>query len=254
MKTILRLFLSALTALLTATGLCAATTFPDETLHYTVTYKWGLIHKDAGKGTLVLRNSGNNYNITLTARSLPWADKIFPVRDTLVSVVVRDGFRPLSYTKAAHEDGKYSFDRITYTHHGNVTLGDALRKRTKKGKAVETNRRFSASGQAFDMLSIFYWIRHLDFASMSKGQTVSTTVFSGSQSETVTLTYLGTEELTLRSKKRQKAYHVRFRFTTAGKKQSSDDMEAWLSTEPSHVALRIVGKLPVGQVRVELDR
>lgn len=252
MKRLLLLFICAL-SVCAAANIASAATFPDETLHYTVTYKWGLIHKDAGKGTLTLRNSGNNYNITLTAHSLPWADRIFRVRDTLHSIVARDGFLPLSYTKAAHEDGKYSLDRISYSRCGNVTMADTYRLRTKKGKTGESTKQFSTSGAAYDMLSIFYWIRHLDFAGMRKGQTVKTTVFSGSQSETVTLTFLGTEELTLRNKKRASAYHVRFRFTTAGKKQSSDDMEAWLATDPSHKALRIVGKLPVGQVRVELD-
>lgn len=38
--------------------------FKDETLNYVISYKWGLIHKDAGEATLKLRNSGNKYKLT----------------------------------------------------------------------------------------------------------------------------------------------------------------------------------------------
>ena len=57
--------------------------FADENLHYVITYKWGLIHKDAGDATLSLRNNGKDYNIMLAARTKPWADRFYQVRDTL---------------------------------------------------------------------------------------------------------------------------------------------------------------------------
>lgn len=77
--------------------------FGNETLKYVITYKWGLIHKDAGDATMTLTNSGNRYNIRLVGRTKPWADKFYEVRDTLISVIEKNHFRPLNYTKLAHE-------------------------------------------------------------------------------------------------------------------------------------------------------
>ena len=55
----------------------------EEDLNYIVLYKWGLINKDAASATLSLRSDGSDYRAQLAASTLPWADKVFRVRDTL---------------------------------------------------------------------------------------------------------------------------------------------------------------------------
>lgn len=248
-----------LRALIFATIFCLlfqrgkAADFANETLHYTVTYKWGLINKAAGTATLSLRNNGSDYNLTLTAQSKPWADKIYRVRDTLRSTVGKNGFIPKLYIKAADEDNKYSLDKITFSHSGGNTSAKLVKTREKKGRLVTSEKSMSAVGSAYDMLSIFYYIRQLDYAAMKPGNRITTTIFSGTKTETLTITFLGRETVRLLNKKVCDAYHVRFSFTTDGGKKSSDDMNAWLSTGPSHEALQLIGKLPVGEVRVLLD-
>lgn len=223
--------------------------FANETLNYVVSYKWGLIHKDAGTATLSLRNYGDSYHIQLTARSKPWADKIYKVRDTLVSTVAHNGFKPLSYTRIAHEDGKYSRDDIAYTYNGRDASAKCLRTRTRKGKTSITEKMLAAQGAAYDMLSVFYFLRLIDYASLRPGQIVVTTLFSGKETETVRIKPVSTEIIRLRDKTKAEAYHIRFNFTSAGKKKSSDDIDAWISTAPGHIPLLVVGSLPVGQIK-----
>lgn len=251
MKRFLLMICAAIVCAIPGSG---APAMPDETLNYVVTYKWGLIRKDAGHATLSLRNRGDDYVMTLTARSKPWADKIYRVRDTLTAVVGRDGFVPRKYVKMAHEDGKIMRDEIIYTgRSAGRTTADASFMRVRKGKTSRSSRSLSAPGEAFDMLSIFYYIRLLDFASMKPGATVTSNVFSGTKSETVKITLVGRDKIkTRRPGAATDAFRLRFSFTTDGRRKSSDDMEAWISTDPSHTVLQIVGKLPVGQVRVVL--
>lgn len=238
--------------------LCAAfqargASFANETLHYVITYKWGLVHKDAGEATLTLRNSGNNYQLRLTAKTKPWADRIFMVRDTLLSTVAHAGFRPQSYSKISHEDGKYRRDDIRYSRAGSkVTAAVTRTSRDKKGKASTTKRSFSAGGAAYDMLSVFYFLRTIDYSQLEKGKVVTTNIFSGSKVEQLTIRYAGRERLKLRNKTQRDAIKIKFRFTTEGKKKSSDDIEAWISADSSHIPLQLIGKLPVGSVRVYL--
>ena len=63
----------------------AGVELPDENLNYIVLYKWGLINKDAASAVLSLRSDDGHYYARMSARTLPWADKVFKVRDTLVS-------------------------------------------------------------------------------------------------------------------------------------------------------------------------
>jgi len=227
-----------------------ASGFSNESLHYVITYKWGLIHKEVANATLSLHNQDNNYVMTLTAKTKPWADKIFEVRDTLRSVARKDGFKPTSYTKISHEDGKYAKDVINYTYSGKTVIGSSKRFRIKNGQTTESEASMHTQGAAYDMLSIFYYLRMIDYSKLAAGQVLKTTVFSGLKSETVTVRSLGVETITLRDKSKRSAYKIKFKFTSKGKKKSSDDIDCWISNDSQHIPLMLIGKLPIGHVRV----
>lgn len=230
----------------------AVTQFQNETLKYVISYKWGLIHKDAGEATLSLTHKGSNYNIMLAAKTKPWADKIYQVRDTLKGVLRVSDLKPVSYTKLTHEKGEFKRDEITYTISGNTTTGKARRIRYDKGKPSVTENTFSATGPVYDMLSIFYYLRQLDFGQMSKTKVYTATVFSGKRKETIKIKSLGTEKIKLKNGEEREAYHIRFNFTRDGGKKSSDDMDTWISTDSRHIPLYLVGKLPIGEIRAYL--
>lgn len=230
-----------------------AADFKDETLHYVISYKWGLVNKDAGEATLSLRHSGNKYNLKLTAKTLPWADKYFSVRDTLLSTVDKTKFLPLSYAKISHEGGDYRRDDITYSRSGNKTTAAVKRfSRKKDGRESSSTNKFSANGTAFDMLSVFYYLRTLDYAKLKASRITRTAIFSGSQVETLTIRYVEQKEIKLRNGKKRDAIKIAFSFTTDGRKRSSENMEAWVSADSEHIPLELIGKLPIGSVRVYL--
>ncbi len=225
--------------------------FKDENLHYVITYKWGLIHKDAGDATLSLRNNGPNYEIIMAAKTKPWADRFYQVRDTLLgSIRIRD-MKPLSYTKIAHEKGKYGKDAISYTYSDHKVSGYCKRyKKNKDGIISQSEKKLHASGPVYDMLSVFYYLRLINYGELQKGKAIRATVFSGSKAETITIKSLGKEIIKLRDNSKREAYHIQFNFTTGGKNKSSDDIDTWISTDSQHIPLYLVGQLPVGQVRV----
>lgn len=229
-----------------------AVDFQPESLHYVITYKWGLIDKVAGTATLSLTHGSGNYNLMLTARTKPWADKIFQVRDTLKSTVSIADFRPLRYVRIAHEGGRYSMDDIKYSYSGSSVKGAAHRVRiNKKKERSQSDLSLSANGKTFDMLSVFYYLRALDYRKLNDGTSVKVNIFSGKQTETLTIRCLGKQRITLHDSKNtnKEAWHIKFRFTSGGGKKSSDDIDAWISTDSRHIPLQLSGKLPIGQVR-----
>ena len=249
-KTII--FTILLLSLLVSGVAASAATFKNETLRYVIAYKWGLIHKDAGEATLTLKTRGDLYDIKLTAKTKQWADKFYKVRDTLSGTLRAGGLKPISYIKSTHEKGEYKRDEIDYSYSGSTVTGKARRFRYEKGKQNVTERTFSATGPVYDMLSVFYYLRSLDFANLIGGKTYKATVFSGKLKETVSIRYMGKEKIKMRDKTEREAYHIRFNFTREGGKKSSDDMDTWISTDAAHIPLYLVGKLPVGEVRAYL--
>lgn len=226
----------------------AALDLPDEDLNYMIMYKWGLVNKDAASAVLSLRSDGNHYYAKLSARTLPWADKIFMVRDTLKSTMLREGCLPELYTKISHEGSRYGRDVVRYERNGDEVTGYAERWKSKNGGPVITSETvLHATGRTVDMLSVFYYLRTLDFESMRPGEVVSMNVFSGKSVEQLTVRYDGIEDIKL-GKYRWRTFHLSFTFTQNGK-VSSDAMETWISTDATRIPVQLEGQLPLGKVR-----
>ena len=229
---------------------CFSKEFQNEKINYVVTYKWGLIQKDAGDIEVILKNNGDKYNIELRGKTKPWADKFFEVRDTLKGSLLKNGFKPLTYTRIAHEKKKYSRDDIKYEYSGGKAYGDIKKIREKKDGSIETKTaKIEGEMPAYDLLSVFYFLRNLDYKNLLSGHVVKASIFSGDQSENLTVKYIGEEKVKMRDKSEKDSYHIKFNFTSGGKKKSSDDIDAWISIDDSHVPLLIVGSLPIGQIR-----
>lgn len=228
-------------------------TFTNEHLTYKVTYKWGLIHKQAGTAQITLRKQPGHYSAVLTARSQPWADRIFSVRDTLSGLMRLSDMSPLLYDKSTHEKGDYRHDVINYTYTGKSIVANCTRyKRTKKGEVTQSKNTHAATAPGTDMLSVYYFVRRLPFDKMKKGTITRANIFSGKKVENLSVRYMGRETITV-DKKKYDCYKIHFTFSSERMKESSAPMTAWLSTDGTRIPVKLVGELPIGQIQVLLS-
>lgn len=225
------------------------TNLQPEELHYKVMFKWGMINKQAGSAVLTLKHGPMTYEAQLTAKSAPWADRIYCVRDTLNGRMSYNNFMPLFYEKIAHESTDYKHDTVVYDYtDAGLVQAHCTRYVEKKGvNTVDERKTMSSSGLAFDMLTSYYFMRTLPFDSWHNGHVETADIFSGKQKEVLSIVYNGKESVEIDGKKRP-AYHVTFKFTSGGGKKTSDDMDAWIAADSSRIPLKLEGKLPVGKV------
>lgn len=241
------LFISA-TLLTTVAN--SAIAFKDEALRYVISYKWGLVHKDAGEATLSLKNSGDYYKVKLSAKTKPWADRVYSVRDTLYGTIKRNGLIPVKYIKSTHEKGVYKRDEVAFSKSDNTTIGHTKQYRPQEDGSMSCKEQtLKGTGPVYDMLSVFYYLRSLDYDALNKNKVYTATVFSGKKSEKITIKSVGVEKIKLKDNTTRDAYHIRFNFTQEGGKKSSDDINTWISKDSDHIPLYVVGKLPIGEVR-----
>lgn len=227
-----------------------AITFTNESVKYRVMYKWGLINTKAGTATLSIKDTGNNYSASLTAASEPWADKFYKVRDTLLGTIDKKEIIPYYYEKIAHEGGEFKRDIINYTRSNDSVTAHCVRYRQKDEDAPITKSQVThtATGRTVDMLSVFYYMRTLNYSAMKPSQETNINIFSGKHKELLSIKYKGVESIEIEDKK-YICYHITFTFTSDGKNKTSDDMDAWISTSSSRIPLKLEGKLPVGKVQ-----
>ena len=218
--------------------------FGNETLNYEVVYHWGMIWKHAADATLSLRKTSSGYNAQLTGKTRSWADKVYPVRDTL-KCSMDANLRPLRYEKLTHEKDYYARDVVKFSYNYSHTSAHCTRYR----KSGTTSIDLSAKAQAYDMLSVFYMLRNLDYSELSRNKNYTTIIFSGKEKEYLTINYQGVETIKMRDGSKRQAHRISFKFTQEGGKNSSDNLTAWMSTQADRIPLLLVGKLPVGEVK-----
>lgn len=236
---------------LTAMFSAVSANVKDEKLSYNIMYKWGLIHKKAGEVHLDTRNNTDGtFSATLTGGTAKWADRFYEVRDTLTGRIKTDGIVPEWYLKVSHEGGDYKRDYITYTRHGDSVTALCDRQRRKKpDRPLELSQKeLKASGYTLDMLSAFYYMRHMDFPAMKIGDSRTMNIFSGKRKEILRITYHGKKNVEVAGADKE-CYYITFSFTSDGKKKSSDGLKAWISTGSDRIPYRMEGKLPVGSVK-----
>lgn len=218
-----------------------------ELLSYDIIYQLGFLWKRAATATLQLTVRPNSYHSVLTARTLPFADNIFRVRDTLVADMHRNhDLIPIYYAELADEDNTYRKDEVHYTYNGSATTGKIRLYRPKRN-AIE-DYELTEPGIVYDMLSIFYVIRAFDFRAMTMNQLYKTKIFSGKSLEYLNIEYLG-QEILKQNKKEYSTFKVRFRFYDTTGKKTSDNISAWISTDSRRIPLKVEGKLALGSMK-----
>lgn len=242
------LLLTVLAAAVTA--YCSIPHYTDETLNYRVTYKWGFIQKQAGSANFLLRKTPEYYTAQLTARTQPWADRIFQVRDTLTGRMRLGDMAPLVYDKITHEKNDYRHDHLTYSYSGDTMTAKSRRLRyNKEGEPYYTDTTLVAKMPGTDMLSVYYLVRRLPFETMRIGTIAHASIFSGKRIENLAVKYLGKEVVKLNGKSYE-CYKINFTFSSERLKDSSAPMWAWIRTDGARIPVKLVGELPIGQIQV----
>lgn len=223
----------------------------NEKLKYDIVYNWGIIWKKGAEATLstdtFLMDGKPVYKATLSARTTPFADKIFRVRDTLYSVMHREHFLPLYYAKIADEKKVFRKDELFYHYDKDGTQGRT--SLIRPGNHQPDTFSLFTPNRAFDMLSIFYYIRRLDFGQAEMGERFPVEIFSGRHVEKMEIEYLGRMILSLPGNRFYPAYKVKLRFFGKTGEKVNENMTAWISEDPRRIPLMVEGRLPVGSLK-----
>jgi len=124
----------------------------------------------------------------------------------------------------------------------------SIKRDEDESKGTKKEHIISATGAAVDMLSVYYYMRAINYNDMKKGQVMKLNIFSGKRKELLTIKYHSTETVTYDNKS-YNCYHISFTFTSDGNKKTSDDMDAWISTDTRRIRVKLEGTLPVGKVQ-----
>ena len=246
-----RFILAAVAAMALAPAVVRAWTVPDETLKYQINYKWGFIDANAGVATVTAENlpGTGTFRATLTGRSVELLGHEYVGGDTIVGTLMADTVRSVMTQHLSYSAGDFEIETITYPQ-GSAKDGEIV-KRLPDGKVVRSRISHYGGGLTVDLLGVYYYMRQIDYSQMQPGQSVTVNVFSGKNPETLSVTYNG-KVMADSCGMQTEAFNVSLDFSTPTPGNSSDHLEAWISTAPDRVPVRVTGTLKFGKMDCRL--
>ncbi|MDL2305239.1 DUF3108 domain-containing protein [Bacteroides sp. OttesenSCG-928-D19] len=223
-----------------------------ESLDYDLYFKYGIIYKKAGVAKLNLDNHSykgtDGYRMQLTARSTGLIKSFFSLSDTLTSYSTRD-FSPLAYTKDAHEDGDYSTERASFQYDSDKTN---LRMISVRNGKLRYDTTFVSNNCMYDVVSILYYARTIDYSTMKKGDRRTVSFFAGRKMMNMDIEHQGIETVSANDGRKYYCIKLSLIGSAAAFEDKNEAMKIYLTDDMNKIPVRIESKLKIGSARVVL--
>lgn len=226
-----------------------------EKLEYEMYFKMGLISTEAGVLSLGVSEGSYKGNGDLKLQFITntngLANKIFAVHDTLVSYVSKD-LVPMAYVKKAHEGGSFTDEELIYSYKSDAPMVEISTKRHKDG-TLRFNEIVKSSSCIYDLVSVIYYARTLDFDNMKIGDVARLNFISGQKLGTAILELTGDKKVKSNNGKKYDCKELLLYFSTdndADVGKDKENMKVYITSDARRIPIQIESKMKkVGSVK-----
>jgi hypothetical protein len=178
------------------------------------------------------------YHGKMIARSIGLADKLYKVRDEYQGYFNPQTLLPYKSIRDISE-GRYKRYHVDLFNHKECKVT------TLKGKV------FDITAETRDMVSVFFFIRNIDYSRLKDGDIIKITTFFDDEIFPFDMRYRGTEIVRTRAGTYNCIKLVPF--VEPGRIfNKEDDMTIWLSNDNNRVPIRVRFNLKVGSIKCDL--
>lgn len=142
-----------------------------ESLSFALQYTWGALNTDVGHATIRLDsltfNGEEAFLISAYGKTVKFFDWVFKVREDFKSWFTRDGLRPLKFTRDTYEGGYVAKNTYLY----DWSLDDPqIHADVYSSKRGQRSLDLPLTPCTFDLPSLFYFSRNMDFDVVEPGR------------------------------------------------------------------------------------
>lgn len=225
---------------------------PGEVLTYDMYFKLGMINARAGTTWLKVERGVYGevpvLELMLYAKSSGAVKSFYPVADTLFSRMSYD-LLPLSFDKAAHEGKDYSIEHTDYHYSGHEIRIHTSRLRNHK---LRFDTTLVAQEPVYDMLSILYHVRTLDYQELKRTGKVSVLYLSGRQIGKMDVEYRGMESVKANDGLKYNCLKLILSVNDDAFENKEETMRVYITDDMNRVPVRVETQLKRGSIRTIL--
>ncbi|MDE7074030.1 MAG: DUF3108 domain-containing protein [Odoribacter sp.] len=223
---------------------------PIEKLVYTGYYNWGPLWVKAGRVEFSVTCSDlypGAQKIEAVGTSLPSWDWMFTLRDTLVSHHDPQTFYPYAFSRMAHEGSYHKTFDYVFHYPDSLVYGDI--HRIGRFRRQDTVKLLP---DTYDMLSVAWKARELDFDSYRKGELIPIRILIDSKIYDLHIRYQGTDRVKVAGRKRE-CYVFSPLLVEGDVFKGGENMKVWVSRDEYRLPVMVEAKILVGSVKGILE-
>lgn len=223
-----------------------------EELSYKLFFNWKFIWVTVGTAEMSIKDTDYNgaeaYRCHLITRGNKRADRLFVLRDTLVSVVNKDVV-PCYYRKGALEGDRYTVDEAWYSYPEGKCR---VRQRYKTHRDEIRENDNTREECVYDMISMMMRARSFDPADYKVGQKIQFPMADGGKIKNETLIYRGKKNFKMEDGSRTKYRCLVFSFVEYKDNKEKEVVTFYITDDKNHLPVRLDLYLRFGSAKAFL--
>jgi hypothetical protein len=229
------------------------TTFTDgEELSYTVSYNWFIVYTEVGKVNFSVNSESifgqpSLHLLGVGTTYKAW-DLFFKVRDRYESWVNPTSLDPY-YFKRHVREGNYKMD-LEYVLNSKDTVAYSKYKVNDNPVELDT---ISIKPCIYDLMSILYYARNLNFSSYQPGDTIPVNVLLDREVYHLFFRYKGVERIKIRHVGEFECIKFSVLLVEGTVFHGGEDMIVWVTNDKNRIPVYLESPILVGSVKVFLN-
>lgn len=191
------------------------------------------------------------FRLKCTANTYTSWDSFFKIRDLYESYVDMKTIKPFLFNRMIDEGGYVKSVKYVYKRKSGV-----VEAKIKRGNAKERSLDVDVSDDAYDLVSILYYVRNLDLDKLSVGQEIKVKLLVNSKynvnEEIVTVKYKGIEKIKVDNYGKLKCHKLSINLKDEEVLKGKDSNNIWFTADENKVPVLIKAEIPVGSVQIRL--
>ncbi len=223
-----------------------------EDIKYTIYYNWGIFWVNAGwvdfrvkPGKYFDREIYHLDGLGATHQSYDW---LYKVRDHYQSYLDKETLLPL-WSRRQNFEGGYEVDhKYVFDWKNNQSFASI-----KNSDKPFYNDTVDITNCTFDLLSLVYYARDLDFTGLIPGKTIPVTTIIENKVYNLYIRYLGKEYITDKKDNTYRCIKFSVLLIEGTIFSGGEDMTVWVTDDKVHVPVLVEAKILIGSVKAYLD-
>ncbi|MFI5163985.1 MAG: DUF3108 domain-containing protein [Bacteroidia bacterium] len=222
-----------------------------EEVVYKIYYNWGFIWLESGEVTFKAEKDiykGNPcYRLSGIGNTYPKYDWLMTVRDSFYAWVDSVNLRPYRCIRTEYEGSKYISEDCFFNHSKDKAY--AVIKEKKKMPRLDS---LSITKCSYDVLTMIYYARNIDFSKYKKNDTIPLTMYLENKIYPTYLRYLGKEVYKAEGIGKFNCVKFRAKLIPGTLFAGGESMTVWVTDDKNKIPLYIEAPILIGSVKAKM--